>query len=98
MISWLPGDPDFFLRIHLPFCVNQGASLPRFCFHLCLREEIALRVDGVITRCLASNKIKSEGGVWIICQRGSRTCLAFPKLRFFLLRYGFCKFLRPLKQ
>lgn len=86
MISWLPGDPDIFLRIHLSYCMSQGASLPRFCLHFSLREELALCVDRVITRCLASNKIKSKGGVWIICQQDRGTCVAFPQIRFFPLK------------
>lgn len=99
MILWLAGEPDFFLRIHLSFCMNQGAYLPRLCFPLSLREEVALCVDRIITRCLASNKIKSEGGVWFICQQGREMCLAFAKLIFFFsLGCQFCKFLSRLKQ
>lgn len=95
MISWLPRDPNFFLMIHLSLCMNQGAFLPRFCSCLSLREEIALCADRVVTSCLANNKIQSEGSVWIICQWGRGTCLAFPKIKFFLLR---CKFLSLLKR
>lgn len=98
MILWLPGGPDFSLRIHLSYCMNQGAYLPILCFLLSLKEEVALRVDRVITRCLVRNKIKSEGGVCFICQQGRGMCLAFTKPICFSLSCQFCKFPSLLKQ